>query len=102
MRAYDAVARWGGEEFLIGMFDLKHFDELEAIADKLLAAIRQADIACDGVTIKLTYSIGGVLAEADASLDEIIKQADDALYRAKNEGRDRAVLAHFVNEQAAP
>ena len=102
VRAYDAVARWGGEEFLIGMFDLTHFDELEAIADKLLAAIRQADIACDGVTIKLTYSIGGVLGEASASLDEIIKQADDALYRAKNEGRDRAVLAHFVSEQAAP
>ena len=95
VRAYDGVARWGGEEFLIGMFDLNSFSELEAVADNLLRAIRQAKLDCHGVEISLTYSVGGVLAEATASLDEIIKQADDALYRAKNEGRNRAVLANF-------
>jgi diguanylate cyclase (GGDEF)-like protein len=97
VRAYDGVARWGGEEFLVGMFDLGSFAELEAVADNLLKAVRQASLDCNGVEVRLTYSIGGVLADATASLDEIIKQADDALYRAKNEGRDRAVLAHFQN-----
>ena len=97
VRAYDGVARWGGEEFLIGMFDLNNFAELQAVADNLLQAVRQAKLDCHGVDISLTYSIGGVLAEATASLDEIIKQADDALYRAKSEGRDRAVLANFAS-----
>jgi diguanylate cyclase (GGDEF)-like protein len=92
IRTYDSVARWGGEEFLIALYDLKTHDELEAIANKLLAAVRLAQIECTSTTIQLTYSIGGVLADAHASLDEMIKQADDALYRAKNEGRDRAVL----------
>ena len=96
VRAYDGVARWGGEEFLVGMFDLSNFAELEAVAENLLKAIRQARLDCHGTDVSLTYSIGGVLAEATASLDEIIKQADDALYRAKNEGRDRAVLANFI------
>ena len=93
IRTYDSVARWGGEEFLIALYDLKTLDELEVIANKLLAAVRLAQIECTSTTIQLTYSIGGVLADAHASLDEMIKQADDALYRAKNEGRDRAVLA---------
>ncbi len=96
VRAYDGVARWGGEEFLVGMFDLGSFAELEAVAENLLQVVRQARLDCHGVDVSLTYSIGGVLADATESLDEMIKQADDALYRAKNEGRDRAVLTHFL------
>ena len=96
VRTYDGVARWGGEEFLVGMFDLSCFAELEAVANNLLNAVRQVRLDCHGVDVSLTYSIGGILADATVSLDEIIKQADDALYRAKNEGRDRAVLANFL------
>jgi diguanylate cyclase (GGDEF)-like protein len=97
VRTYDGVARWGGEEFLVGMFDLSCFAELEAVANNLLNAVRQVRLDCHGVDVSLTYSIGGILADASVSLDEIIKQADDALYRAKNEGRDRAVLANFLS-----
>jgi PleD family two-component response regulator len=78
------------------MFDLSCFAELEAVANNLLNAVRQVRLDCHGVDVSLTYSIGGILADATVSLDEIIKQADDALYRAKNEGRDRAVLANFL------
>lgn len=95
VRAYDGVARWGGEEFLIAMFGLNSEAELAAIADKLLAATRSAELLCNGVHVDLTYSIGGVFADPAASLDEIIKQADDALYRAKHEGRNRAVLGRL-------
>ena len=95
VRAYDAVARWGGEEFLIGMFDLDGFAELEVVADNLLKTVRQTRLDCHGFDVSLTYSIGGILADATESLDEIIRQADDALYRAKHEGRDRAKLARF-------
>jgi len=96
VRDYDGVARWGGEEFLIGMFGLGGYEELEVIADKLLAATRGAALSCDGVNVELTYSIGGVLADPAASLDAIIKQADDALYQAKREGRNRAVLGRLL------
>ena len=92
VRTYDACARWGGEEFLIGMFGLAHPDELEAVAQKLLTAIRTATLDCEGATLALTYSIGGIFADSTNDLDAIIKQVDDALYRAKSEGRDRAVI----------
>ena len=92
VRDYDLVARWGGEEFLIALFGLNEFGELQLVADKLLAAIRQQDLEIGEARIDLTYSIGGVMASPQSELDAIVRQADEALYRAKNEGRDRAVL----------
>ncbi|MCK6391959.1 MAG: diguanylate cyclase [Azonexus sp.] len=92
VRTYDAVARWGGEEFLIGLFGLSNFAELENIANKLLTVVRERTLTCDGLSFALTYCIGGVLADPAGELDEIIRQADDALYRAKHGGRDRAIL----------
>jgi len=92
VRDYDLVARWGGEEFLVALFGLKHFNEMERVADKLLAAVRDSVLECGENRLTLTYSIGGVLASPQANLDMIIHQADEALYRAKNEGRNRAVL----------
>lgn len=92
VRDYDLVARWGGEEFLLALFGLKKFDEMRVVADKLIAAIRQHRLDHGDERIDLTYSIGGVMASPQASLDAIIQKADEALYRAKNEGRDRAVL----------
>ena len=92
VRDYDLVGRWGGEEFLIALFGLKNFDEMQLVADKLLAAIRQNSLDCGDERIDLTYSIGGVMASPQADLEAIIQRADEALYRAKNDGRDRAVL----------
>lgn len=92
VRDYDLVARWGGEEFLIALFGLTKFDELQVVADKLLAAIRQHNLDCGEARIDLAYSIGGVMASPQANLDTIVQQADAALYRAKDLGRNRAVL----------
>lgn len=92
VRDYDLVARWGGEEFLIALFGLTKFDELQVVADKLLAAIRQHSLDFGETRLDLAYSIGGVMASPQANLDTIVQQADTALYRAKNQGRNRAVL----------
>ncbi len=96
VRDYDLVARWGGEEFLVAVFGLTNFDELQAVADKLLAAVRQHRLDCGETGIALTYSIGGVMASPQADIDAIVHQADEALYRAKNAGRNRAVLDCLV------
>jgi diguanylate cyclase (GGDEF)-like protein len=101
VRDYDLVARWGGEEFLVALFGLNKFDELEIVADKLLAAIRQHSLDCGTKRIELTYSIGGVVTSPQAALDAIVHQADAALYRAKNEGRNRAVLDCLMVSESA-
>ena len=92
VRDYDLVARWGGEEFLIALFDLESADELQRVAEKLLGVLRDEPVDCGAATLHLTASIGGVFADAKMSLDTIIHQADTALYQAKNAGRDRVVI----------
>ena len=93
LRAYDAVARWGGEEFLIGMFGLNQTHELDAIAHKLLEAIRSANFVSEGKVIQCTVSIGAILAAPDDDLDRVLSEADKALYSAKHSGRDQVVIA---------
>jgi diguanylate cyclase (GGDEF)-like protein len=93
VRTYDAVARWGGEEFLIGLFGLSKDDELEAIAQKLLTATRSATFIAEGLHIQITISIGAVTASPHDDLDRILSDADKALYAAKTAGRDRIVMA---------
>lgn len=91
VRDYDACARWGGEEFLIGMSGLTDDAELQAALDKLLLAVRSLRI--EGVAEGLTVSVGAVLAAPEESLDSMLLRADGALYAAKHGGRDRSVIA---------
>lgn len=93
VRDYDACARWGGEEFLVGMFGMQQIGELRMVANKLLDAVRQRRFDFDGTAVSVTVSIGGHLADPAENLDAMLQKADNALYTAKNSGRDRAVLA---------
>jgi diguanylate cyclase (GGDEF)-like protein len=86
LRGYDAVGRYGGEEFAALLVDA---DELtgEAVAERVCAKIREIDIAGG---IRVTASIGVATAPAARTdLDGLISRADAALYVAKNQGRDR-------------
>ena len=93
MRSYDLCARWGGEEFLVVLPGLPDVGVLAATAEKLRARIKERALVLDGVSAGLTVSIGCHLAGSDESIDQMIKAADDALYAAKQQGRDRVVTA---------
>ncbi|MBU5428831.1 diguanylate cyclase [Kineothrix sp. MSJ-39] len=85
------VSRWGGEEFLLA-FELplaQAHEKLEQIA----AEIRETTFAYEGETfsVSLTFGLTGVTGEQP--LDEIVKDADDLLYRGKAEGRNRIVTS---------
>lgn len=91
MRAYDCLGRYGGEEFMVMLPGLA----LPAGAGRIEAlhqAIRAEPVRIDGETsIRVTASIGAV-AFAPQSPDgatELLRLADEALYRSKHEGRDR-------------
>jgi diguanylate cyclase (GGDEF)-like protein len=93
MRSYDVCARWGGEEFLVIVTDVTSTQDLLTTAEKLRSAIKSNPVRANGTEIALTVSIGAYLADPDDSVDSMIKTADDALYAAKQGGRDRVVLA---------
>jgi diguanylate cyclase (GGDEF)-like protein len=93
VRAHDVFGRIGGEEFVVLLPDTTPKDA-ENLAYKLLQLIRNQSVEIDGGRIvKFTVSIGiGILDANMRSLDGLIKQADEKLYRAKKEGRDMAII----------
>lgn len=90
VRSSDIVARYGGEEFIIV---LKSTTEKEAkeVAEKLRKVIEKSDLVGNGYI--LTISIGiSVFPKHSQFKDELIEKADQALYYAKESGRNRVAL----------
>lgn len=100
LRASDALVRWGGEEFLV-MAPATRLEGAMGLAEKLRAAV--AEIPFPGVG-QVTMSLGVAEYALGETLDEWIERADQALYQAKGEGRNRAVAAPVPErpEGAAP
>lgn len=93
-RESDVVSRYGGEEFALVMPGVGLQDGAER-AEALRAAVRQLHLAHRGRTLgTVTVSLGlAVYPEHGASWSELCNAADHALYQAKEEGRDRVVVA---------
>lgn len=89
LRTTDRFGRWGGEEFVIL---LPETDAAQAVdvAERLLAAVRSATLLSNtGVVLALRVSIGlATLSPLVPDAEKLIQHADEALYRAKAEGRD--------------
>ena len=83
--AGDIFARWGGEEFLV-VLPGAGYDRGERLAQQMREAVRAAPIAAVGV---VTASFGVTDVHAGDTLAQVLQRADDALYRAKSNGRDR-------------
>lgn len=87
-RHVDLAARFAGDEFAMILLDVGH-DEAHAIIDRIVEAIRSASPI---ESIRLSASAGVTLSYPVDSADTILERADAALYKAKQAGRDRAVL----------
>jgi len=101
-RAGDLVARLGGDEFAIVLAGLDAADQAAGVAEKIGQEVAQP-IAIDGESIRITCSIGIAVAPQDGEgAAELMRNADVALHRAKQAGRDtHAWFTADVAEQAA-
>lgn len=90
VRREDVVGRWGGEEFVVALPETTPAGAA-AVAESLRAAIAGTAIEAGGDALDITVSIG-VAAWTGAALDDLVADADRALYAAKAGGRDRVVL----------
>jgi diguanylate cyclase (GGDEF)-like protein len=103
IRPSDALGRYGGEEFLLVLADC---DEVEAlrVAERVGEAIRERPVTlANGTEIQVTASMGVLSALPEFGAEdrgEWIECADQALYRAKRDGRDRAEYARREREAA--
>ncbi|MGC4062752.1 MAG: GGDEF domain-containing protein [Aquabacterium sp.] len=91
------LARWGGEEFVVALPGVAGHD-LRARGQQLCEAVRKAAIphahSPTGRTVSISVGVASsALLPADAPWNEVLALADQALYRAKHEGRDRAIVS---------
>jgi len=106
VRGGDIAVRWGGEEFLIVLRDAER-DSAPAFASRVRQAINAAPFGVDGGHIAVTCSIGWAAfpfrreVPHAHTVEQVIAFADQALYRAKNAGRDCIFAAMAANSTAA-
>jgi two-component system chemotaxis response regulator CheY len=94
IRMYDQASRWGGEEFLILLPGAESMDA-QIIAERIRSRVAATPLALpDGSSLDLRASLGvtSTSLALPASLEALVSQADEALYQAKREGRDRVVV----------
>lgn len=89
IRSSDILGRYGGEEFIIFLPETT-LEDCQTISNRILSNIAAAEMSYEEKCIKVTASLGvvGINSVANESLDYFLKCADQALYRAKSDGRN--------------
>ena len=97
VRETDAVSRWGGEEFLILLPNTSLTDGRQA-AEKLKKIIGNMEFSIKEKTVHITASFGvtGLRGDRKDSLEMAYKDADNALYLAKERGKNRVETAYYI------
>ena len=90
VRGDDLVARIGGDEILLVLDGVDHIDDAVTVAQSVRSEVR-VPVETDVGPLVATISIGVVLARPDEPMDSLLARADQAMYRAKLDGRDRVV-----------
>ena len=91
VRCHDTVARLGGEEFVI-LFENTPMEQAYQVCERLRRVLGQTPLATPSGPLQVTAS-GGVSTIDRGGLEVALKAADEALYRAKRNGRDQLLLA---------
>lgn len=91
-RSYDSVGRMGGEEFLV-VAPMKVAMDPMSLFERVCVQVAESRIKSRWGELSITVSIGVAIATRGITVDAILGAADDALYRAKAQGRNRVVCA---------
>ena len=101
VRTGDLVGRMGGDEFVVVMADVGDPEELTSAARRLVSGFR-VPLTVGGTQFSATVSVGIAVADEHSTAEDLLGRGDTAMYRAKDEGRDRAsVYSTDLRDRAA-
>lgn len=102
IRPDDTLGRLGGDEFIVLLTDLHSTEEIKAIVENLIQQFRKP-FTLNGQTLTLTLSIGVAVHPEDGNnASQLLRQADAAMFYAKNNGRNTFVYyTESMNREAA-
>ncbi|PCK01274.1 MAG: GGDEF domain-containing protein [Alteromonadaceae bacterium] len=99
LRKVDFAARYGGEEFVILMPETKP-EQAFGVLDKIRAIIGKTPFRFKDDPVQITLSFGLAQFAKGDSVESVFERADKALYKAKNSGRNRCVIAEDIPDAA--
>ncbi|MCG8038747.1 MAG: EAL domain-containing protein [Candidatus Thiodiazotropha taylori] len=102
LREGDTIARIGGDEFIAVLPDLTEHTDCIPLLERLLTAV-STPVDIDGITLQVSASIGATFyPQAEATdADQLLRQADHAMYQAKQSGKNRFKLFDQIQEEEA-
>lgn len=101
LRASDEVGRLGGDEFVVLLGDVRQVEDAGKVAGKIVAALAEPYVL-NGITAEISASVGVALCPDDGTTGEdLLKAADEAMYRAKKAGKNRWCYRHSDESTAS-
>ena len=92
IRSMDTAARLGGDEFVVVLTDVRDSDNAKRVAEKILAAVsRPYELAGESATLSASIGIS-IYPNDEIIAQELLRTADEAMYSAKREGKQRVTL----------
>lgn len=97
IRAHDTIARLGGDEFVMLLNDLKSMDDLHVVLERAIQAINLPVELDNGIQVHVSASVGvTVFPFDDSDPDTLLRHADQAMYQAKQFGKNRVVMHESI------
>ncbi|MDD5051776.1 MAG: diguanylate cyclase [Sulfuricurvum sp.] len=97
MRQSDIIARLGGDEFVLLLTDVNTIDDATLLLERILASLTES-FSVEGLSISIGASIGATVYPDDSTdIDILIRYADAAMYRSKEDGRNRITYFHTLH-----
>lgn len=98
IRTDDLAVRWGGEEFLL-LLSGTDAEGAQVLAEKVRDCVATSKILVEGEPIELTMSLGIAAQQQDVALSVLLKSADDAMYEAKRQGKNRVIMVGHLSSE---
>lgn len=91
-RKADIVIRYGGEEFMVLLYDVDEAS-LKHLSERFRRMVEASSVSRGEEELRFTMSLGATMLKKDESLDEAIKRADESMYESKKNGRNKVTMA---------